>query len=61
MPGVGSDVPLGDWHRSRSRVVGAGLWLLTIIEEESLERKLGLPYIEYKKRVPGRILPGLPL
>ena len=39
----------------------AGLWLLTMIEEESLERKLGPPYIEYKQRVRGRILPGLPL
>ena len=39
----------------------AGLWLVTIIEEESLERKLGHPYIEYRRRVRGRILPGLPL
>jgi len=39
----------------------AGLWLVTIIEEESLERKLGQPYIEYRRRVRGRILPGLPL
>ncbi len=39
----------------------AGLWLLTIIEEESLERKLGQPYIEYRRQVRGRILPGLPL
>ncbi|MGD1029023.1 methyltransferase family protein [Candidatus Binatus soli] len=39
----------------------AGLWLLTIIEEESLERKLGQPYIEYRRRIRGRILPGLPL
>jgi protein-S-isoprenylcysteine O-methyltransferase Ste14 len=39
----------------------AGLWLLTIIEEESLGRKLGQPYIEYRRRVRGRILPGLPL
>ncbi|MFZ1119488.1 MAG: methyltransferase [Candidatus Binataceae bacterium] len=39
----------------------AGLWLLTIIEEESLERKLGQPYLEYKRRVRGRILPGLSL
>ena len=39
----------------------AGLWLLTLIEEESLERKLGQPYVEYKERVRGRILPGLPI
>ena len=39
----------------------ASLWLLTIVEEESLERKLGQPYLEYKGRVRGRILPGLPL
>ena len=39
----------------------AGLWLVTIIEEETLERKLGQPYIEYRRRVRGRILPGLPL
>lgn len=37
------------------------LWLLTMIEEESLERALGQPYIEYKQRVRGRIVPGLPL
>ena len=39
----------------------AALWLLTMIEEESLERTLGQPYIEYKQRVRGRIIPGLPL
>jgi protein-S-isoprenylcysteine O-methyltransferase Ste14 len=39
----------------------AALWLLTMIEEESLERTLGPPYIEYKQRVRGRIIPGLPL
>jgi protein-S-isoprenylcysteine O-methyltransferase Ste14 len=38
----------------------AGLLLLTLIEEESLERKLGWQYVEYKERVRGRILPGLP-
>jgi hypothetical protein len=26
-----------------------------------LERKLGQPYVEYRRRVRGRILPGLPL
>jgi protein-S-isoprenylcysteine O-methyltransferase Ste14 len=39
----------------------AGLWLLTIVEEEGLERKLGKPYLEYKGQVRGRIIPGLPL
>jgi protein-S-isoprenylcysteine O-methyltransferase Ste14 len=39
----------------------AVLWLLTMIEEDSLERALGQPYIEYKQRVRGRIVPGLPL
>ena len=39
----------------------AGLWLLTLIEEENLERKLGQVYVEYKHRVRGRILPGLPI
>jgi protein-S-isoprenylcysteine O-methyltransferase Ste14 len=39
----------------------AGLWLLTIIEEESLERKLNRPYLEYQRQVRGRIIPGLPL
>lgn len=39
----------------------AGLWLLTLIEEESLERKLGPAYVAYKGRVRGRILPGVPL
>ena len=31
------------------------------IEEESLERALGYPYFEYKKRVRGRMIPGLPV
>lgn len=39
----------------------AGLLLLTLIEEESLERKLGCKYVAYKQRVRGRILPGLPI
>jgi protein-S-isoprenylcysteine O-methyltransferase Ste14 len=33
---------------------------LVILEEEDLERKLGLKYLEYKNDVKGRILPGLP-
>jgi protein-S-isoprenylcysteine O-methyltransferase Ste14 len=38
----------------------AGLLFLIIIEEEHLERALGQPYLEYKQRVRGRIIPGLP-
>ena len=53
-------------HRS---IVGAALvplwWasllILILIEEESLERVLGQAYVEYKKRVRGRIIPGLPI
>ncbi len=36
-----------------------GLLFLVLIEEESLERALGKKYIEYKKKVKGRIIPGL--
>ena len=39
----------------------AGLLVISLIEEESLERELGAPYLEYKNRVRGRILPGLPI
>ena len=39
----------------------AGLLFLVFIEEESLERELGQGYLEYKKRVRGRIIPGLPI
>ena len=39
----------------------AALLFLSLIEEESLEREIGRPYIEYKKRVRGRIIPGLPI
>ena len=38
-----------------------GLLLHIMIEEESLERELGQPYIAYKKQVRGRIIPGLPI
>jgi protein-S-isoprenylcysteine O-methyltransferase Ste14 len=34
---------------------------LTAIEEDSLERKIGQPYCEYKHRVRGRIIPGSPM
>jgi protein-S-isoprenylcysteine O-methyltransferase Ste14 len=37
-------------------------WLFLIsIEEESLERALGQPYLAYKEKVRGRIIPGLPI
>ena len=39
----------------------AGLLILILIEEESLERSLGQTYLEYKKQVRGRIIPGLPI
>ena len=38
-----------------------GLLIHTIIEEESLERELGQSYLDYKKHVRGRIIPGLPI
>ena len=38
-----------------------GLLLHTLVEEESLERALGERYVEHKKRVLGRIIPGLPI
>lgn len=39
----------------------AGLLFLVLVEETSLERELGLPYLKYKERVRGRIIPGLPI
>jgi protein-S-isoprenylcysteine O-methyltransferase Ste14 len=39
----------------------AGLLLLTLIEEESLERELGEQYNEYRQKIRGRIFPGLPV
>lgn len=39
----------------------AGFLCIVLIEEGSLERALGQPYLEYKKRVKGRIIPGLPI
>ena len=38
-----------------------GLLIHTLIEEESMERELGETYLEYKKNVRGRIIPGLPV
>lgn len=34
---------------------------LVLVEEASLERALGQRYLDYKARVKGRILPGLPI
>jgi protein-S-isoprenylcysteine O-methyltransferase Ste14 len=31
------------------------------MEEQSMERSLGQPYLDYKRRVRGRIIPGLPV
>jgi len=39
----------------------AGFLFLVLIEEESLERALGQSYLDYKRRVRGRIIPGLPI
>lgn len=38
-----------------------GLLCLTYVEEASLERTLGVRYRDYKARVRGRIIPGLPV
>lgn len=38
-----------------------GLLFLVLLEEEQLERALGQPYRTYKKRIRGRIIPGLPI
>jgi protein-S-isoprenylcysteine O-methyltransferase Ste14 len=39
----------------------AGFLFLVLVEEESLERTLGQPYRDYRLRVKGRIIPGLPI
>ena len=39
----------------------AGFLFVVLTEEESLERALGQPYLDYKQRVKGRIIPGLPI
>jgi protein-S-isoprenylcysteine O-methyltransferase Ste14 len=39
----------------------AGFLFLVLIEEGRLERTLGQPYLDYKQRVKGRIIPGLPI
>ena len=53
-------------HRSVIGVALVPLWwagflILIIIEEECLERALGQTYLQYKARVRGRIIPGLPV
>jgi protein-S-isoprenylcysteine O-methyltransferase Ste14 len=53
-------------HRSTTGVCLTPVWwtallILIVIEEESLERALGQSYLDYKQRVRGRILPGLPI
>lgn len=37
------------------------LLFVIFIEEQSLEHEWGSPYLEYKKRIHGRIIPGLPI
>jgi protein-S-isoprenylcysteine O-methyltransferase Ste14 len=57
------------WSIMHGSVVGvalvpiwwAGFLFLTLIEEESLERAIGSNYLHYKKKVKGRIIPGLPI
>jgi protein-S-isoprenylcysteine O-methyltransferase Ste14 len=39
----------------------AGFLFVILVEEKSLERTLGQPYLDYKGRVKGRIIPGLPI
>lgn len=34
---------------------------VVLVEETSLERALGKPYLDYKQQVKGRIIPGLPV
>ena len=38
-----------------------GFLFLTLIEEESLELALGTKYLNYRKKVKGRIIPGIPI
>jgi protein-S-isoprenylcysteine O-methyltransferase Ste14 len=39
----------------------SGFLFLIFIEEDSLERAIGADYLDYKKRVKGRIIPGIPI
>lgn len=57
------------WSIMHGSIIGVALvpiwWVgflfLTIIEEESLEHAIGTKYSDYKKKVKGRIIPGLPI
>ncbi len=39
----------------------SGFLFLILIEEESLESAIGPTYLDYKKKVKGRIIPGIPI
>jgi protein-S-isoprenylcysteine O-methyltransferase Ste14 len=39
----------------------AAFLAIVLVEETSLERALGQPYLDYKQQVKGRIIPGLPI
>ena len=39
----------------------ASFLFIVLTEEKSLERTLGQPYLDYRQRVKGRIIPGLPI
>ena len=39
----------------------SGFLFLILIEEESLEQAIGTKYVDFKKRVKGRIIPGMPI
>ena len=39
----------------------SGFLFLILIEEESLERAIGTKYVDYRKKVRGRIIPGIPI
>ena len=69
-PGYLGNLLLGlGWSVMFRSVIGVALtvvwWLVMVlhalIEEAALERTYGSAYTEYKARVPGRIIPGLPV
>jgi len=39
----------------------SGFIFLILIEEDGLERAIGTKYLDYKEKVKGRIIPGLPI
>jgi protein-S-isoprenylcysteine O-methyltransferase Ste14 len=39
----------------------AGFLFIVLTEEESLGHALGQPYLDYRQRAKGRIIPGLPI